>query len=214
MARQLTNLLEQRGKKLGNFLSELIHDFLILFGIVNIIGNIPHISALTNDISLQKKRKIFYFATFTSICLVSIFAVGGNFILLNVFDVTFSSFKVAGGIIVFLVSVRGVVLGPSKAVGFSENADFSQRFSTIVFPFLVGPGTLVTTILLMQASGRIQTLFVIMLVYSFVLLVLMLIPFIEKTVGKLIMLMTSRILYIFVAAKAVKFIISGIKECF
>ncbi len=198
----------------NNIVSSLIHDFLILFGIVNIIGNIPHISVLTSDLSKRDKKSIFFISSLTSFALVLLFALCGNFILINVFDITFASFKVAGGIIVFLVAVRGVVLGPSKAIATFQEEEKSQRFFSIVFPFLVGPGTMVTTILLMQASGKLHTSLVVFFVYITSFVILLTIPIIEKLVGKLIMTMISRILYIFIAAKAVKFIISGLKECF
>lgn len=112
---------------LSEIISTVIHDFLILFGIVNVIGNIPHISMITSDVPKSEKRRIFYFASMASLILVLAFAIGGNFILINVFDITFSSFKVAGGIIVFLVALRGVILGPSSAIGSIKDGDSYQK---------------------------------------------------------------------------------------
>ena len=199
---------------LANLLSDFLHDFLILFGIVNVVGNIPHISALTTEGDTAQKRRAFALASTTATAIILFFAITGNFLLASLFNVSFSAFKIAGGIVVFIVSIRGVVLGPSLAMPPVKKGDPRYSFMSIAFPFLVGPGTMVTAILLMQASGRIHTSVVTLAVYSSVFVILLFIPLIEKVIGKILMLLVSRILYIFIAAKATTFIISGLKECF
>lgn len=199
---------------LANLLSNFLHDFLILFGIVNVVGNIPHISALTTEGSTTEKRRTFALASLIATAIILFFAVTGNFLLASLFNVSFSAFKIAGGIVVFIVSIRGVVLGPSFAIPPLKKGDPKYSFMSIAFPFLVGPGTMVTAILLMQSSGRIHTSVVTLAVYSTVFVILLFIPLIEKLIGKILMLLVSRILYIFIAAKATTFIISGLKECF
>jgi multiple antibiotic resistance protein len=199
---------------MGNMISAYLHDFLILFGIVNVVGNIPNISSLTTGQNSAEKRKTFVLASFAAFVIVLVFALFGNFLLASLFNVSFAAFKVAGGIIVFLVAARGSVLGPSHAVPKMSDGQKELPFLGIAFPFLVGPGTMVTTILLMQASGRFQTSIVTLLVFACVLIILFAIPLIEKITGKILMLMVSRILYIFIAAKATTFVISGLRECF
>jgi len=198
----------------GNTLSAFLHDFLILFGMVNVIGNIPHISAMTIDEGQHQKRRTFALASLTAMCLILFFALSGNFLLVSLFDVSFSSFKIAGGIVVFIVSMRGVILGPIHAMPPLKKGAPEYLFMSVAFPFLVGPGTMVTGILLMQASGKLHTSLVTLAVYASAFLILLTIPVIERIVGKVIMLLVSRILYIFIAAKATTFILTGLKECF
>jgi multiple antibiotic resistance protein len=199
---------------IGNVLSAFLHDFLILFGMVNVIGNIPHISAMTIDENPGQKRRTFALGSLTAMCIILVFALSGNFLLISLFDVSFSSFKIAGGIVVFIVSMRGVVLGPIHAMPPLKKGSPEYSFMSVAFPFLVGPGTMVTGILLMQGSGKLHTSLVTLAVYASAFLILLAIPVIEKMVGKVIMLLVSRILYIFIAAKATTFIITGLKECF
>lgn len=199
---------------MGEAISSFLHDFLILFGMVNVVGNIPHISALITEETPDQKRRSFALASMTAALIILVFAVSGNFLLASLFNVSFSSFKIAGGIVVFTVSMRGVILGPTHAMPPLKKGPGSYSFMSIAFPFLVGPGTMVTAILLMQASGRIHTSIVTLAVYISAFGILLAIPLIEKIVGKIIMLLISRILYIFIAAKAADFIITGLKECF
>ena len=77
------------------------------------------------------------------------------------------------------------------------------------FPFLAGPGTIVTTILLMQAEGPWFTALAAVLVYAAILPLLHLAPLLHRAVGRVGILVVARILYIFVAAKAVTFVLGG-----
>jgi small neutral amino acid transporter SnatA (MarC family) len=63
----------------------------------------------------------------------------------------------------------------------------------------------------MQSDGAFFTAFVGLLVYAAVLPVLFLAPLVEKALGRVAVLVVSRILYIFIAAKAATFVIEGMK---
>ena len=84
----------------------------------------------------------------------------------------------------------------------------------IAFPFLAGPGTIVTTILLVQAEGGAFTALTAILVYATVFALLHLTPLIKRSLGHMGSLVLARILYIFIAAKAVAFVIGGLRGCF
>ena len=77
------------------------------------------------------------------------------------------------------------------------------------FPYLAGPGTILTTILLMQSGGSIVTAGAALLVYAAVLPVLHLAPLIHRALGQVGALVIARILYIFIAAKAIDFLLTG-----
>jgi small neutral amino acid transporter SnatA (MarC family) len=67
----------------------------------------------------------------------------------------------------------------------------------------------VTTILLMQVDGHLIATAAAVLVYAAVLPLLRLAPLLERAAGQVAVLVVSRILYIFIAAKAVTFFVAG-----
>jgi multiple antibiotic resistance protein len=138
------------------------------------------------------------------------FALLGSWMLKSVFEVNIASFKIAGGILVFAVAARGVLRGQRQV---SQNHHLSDDIAIfpLGFPFLAGPGTIVTTMLLMQTSGPLITAAAALLVYLTILPLLQLAPTIEKALGRVVVLVIARILYIFICAKAVTFVLEGLK---
>jgi len=189
-------------------LTYLFHDFFVLFAMVNAIGNLPVFADLTSEMDNKTRDRNYLIAVTVAGGIVLMFALFGDIMLRYVFSVSTSSFKIAGGILVFIVAARGVIIGNPKNM-----ASDSERKSIAVFPmgfpYLAGPGTILTTILLIQNSGRIHTVATVLVVYLAVFPVLKLAPLVEKAIGKIGVAVIARILYIFICAKAVNFILDG-----
>jgi multiple antibiotic resistance protein len=189
-------------------ISYLFHDFLVLFAMVNAIGNLPVFADLTSEMDRPKRARIYLLAVATAGGIVLAFALFGDIMLRNVFSVNTSAFKIAGGILVFIVAARGVILGNTQNK-VPDTVSNSIAVFPMGFPYLAGPGTILTTILLIQSSGRMLTVVTVLIVYIAVLPVLKLAPLVEKVIGKLGVAVIARILYIFICAKAVSFILDG-----
>lgn len=195
------------------FFTQLLHDYLVMFGMVNAVGNLPIFAELTQGMSAQARSKAYRIGVSTAASIVLGFALLGNWMLKVVFEVDTNSFKIAGGILIFLVS-----LAPRKQ-GASQSVDHEAHYDNVAvfpmgFPFLAGPGTIVTTILLFQSGGSFVTYLAVICVYLTVLPLMHLAPLMERAVGRVGIMVITRILYIFVAAKAVAFTVDGIKASF
>jgi len=189
-------------------ISYLFHDFLVLFAMVNAIGNLPVFADLTSEMDKSSRSRTYLVAVATAGGIVLAFALFGDIMLRNVFSVNTSAFKIAGGILVFIVAARGVILGnPQNKI--PDTISNSIAVFPMGFPYLAGPGTILTTILLIQSSGRMLTVVTVLIVYLAVFPVLKLAPLVERVIGKLGVAVIARILYIFICAKAVSFILDG-----
>jgi multiple antibiotic resistance protein len=193
--------------------AEIIHDYLVLFAMVNAVGNLPVFAEFTRSMDVQAKGRVFRLATVTAATIVFSFAIFGHWMLKSVFEVDFAAFRIAGGILVFAVAARGVMQGPRVAAISKSRYDNVAVFP-LGFPFLAGPGTIVTTILLFQSSGIVETAVAVLAVYLSVLPILYLSTLIERTIGSVGVLVVTRILYVFICAKATSFIIDGIRLSF
>lgn len=186
------------------------HDYLVLFAMVNAVGNLPVFSDLTHGMSRPERSMAYRTAVMTGGIIVLVFALFGNWMLQQVFEVTTADFKIAGGILVFAVAARGVLLGgPTKVAG--TEGSHNLGVFPLGFPFLAGPGTIVTTIMLFQRGADFITLAAVIAVYLTILPILFLAPLVERTVGRLGVMVITRLLYIFIGAKAVHFIMDGVR---
>ena len=188
---------------------QLLHDYLLLFAMVNAIGNLPLFADLTSAMNKKEQSGTYKIAVLTGGSIVLGFALFGDVMLRNVFNVSMPAFKIAGGILVFIVAARGVILGSQSSFSPVQNSQSVAVFP-MGFPFLAGPGTILTTILLLQSDGHVITVITVFLVYITIFPILKLAPFVERIVGKIGVLVISRILYIFICAKAASFILDGL----
>jgi multiple antibiotic resistance protein len=188
-----------------------VHDYLVLFAIVNAWGNLPVFADLVRGMAPAVRNRTFRIAVLTGLFIVMSFAWFGNWMLKSVFEVSIASFKIAGGILVFAVAAQGMLRGQRRLAPNQLRSDDVAVFP-LGFPFLAGPGTIVTTILLMQTSGPLTTSVAAFLVYLTILPLLRVAPMIEKAVGRVVVLVVARILYIFICAKAVTFALDGLKS--
>lgn len=176
---------------------------------VNAVGNLPVFADLTGNLNKQERKRTFLAAVAVGGGIVLAFALFGDIMLRNVFDINTSSFKIAGGILVFTVAAKGVLSGPSSD-HIHRTATNNIAIFPIGFPYLAGPGTILTTILLIQLDGRLMTALTVILVYLSILPILYLAPLVEKAIGKVGVMVIARILYIFICAKGVSFVLSGL----
>jgi multiple antibiotic resistance protein len=191
------------------FLDTLLHDALVLFAMVNAVGNLPLFADLTRDLAPSERNTCLRKGTLIAAAIVIGFALFGHWMLTDVFRVETGAFQVAGGVLVFSVAARGMLLGPQNAVRSKAKASEDLAVFPLGFPYLAGPGTIVTTILLLQAHGPLSAAAAAVLVYAAVLPVLHAAPLLERAAGKVSVLVVARILYIFIAAKAVAFFVDG-----
>ncbi|HDN74273.1 hypothetical protein DRP04_01340 [Archaeoglobales archaeon] len=195
--------------------------FTTLFVIVDPPGNLPIFIALTERLEAKMRRKISDRATIIAFSLLVVIMISGGAIL-DFFHVSINSLRVAGGILLFIVSVD-ILLGGVRREAYRKRAEESLDIDSIaVFPLALplytGPGAITAGIVIYsQASDLIMKLIAIfsaILVYSLVKLSHVYSEPIIRLLGRSGADIISRILAIFLAAIAVEFVFQGLKNEF
>jgi multiple antibiotic resistance protein len=83
---------------------------------------------------------IYFRASLLSLGVYALFALTGEFLFIEVFQVRIEAFRIFGGLIVFIISVRYFTHGSGSAQFFQGKP--SQIASSISIPFMVGPATI------------------------------------------------------------------------
>lgn len=157
-------------------LTKLIYAGVVFMGFLAIMNPISSISiflTLTNDENEQEIRKIALTATTTAFIIVLIFSLAGNF-LLNIFGVSFTALKIAGGILVGLIGYdmlqgKASQINKLSAESMQNTKDESSiGITPLGIPLLAGPGVIVTA--MNFASGSYINLFIT--IFSFGILCL------------------------------------------
>ena len=127
-------------------LKEIVSVALILFSIIDILGNLPIIISLK-----QRGLKIKAFEATVAAGLIMIVFLFIGELILSLFGVDVSSFAVAGAIVIFIIGLE-MILGVHFFKMDSELT--SGSFFPVAFPLLAGAGTL-TAILSLKAEYQL-----------------------------------------------------------
>lgn len=201
-------------------IDELLKFFVLLFVVVEPVTLVPVFASLTVGASEGYKRKMSLKAVLISGGVLSLFALAGAGFI-NMMGISIDAFRIAGGVMLFLIALEMVFARESGTkITSEEKIEVTQRADISVFPlafpFIAGPGAL-ATVLLTFGTARddymltLGLLGVIALVLAITLALLLLAPFVNRVMGVTGAHVVSRLAGVVLAALAVQFMIDGLK---
>jgi multiple antibiotic resistance protein len=204
-------------------IEQLVKFFVVFFVVVDPISLIPLFAGLTQGASARYKKKMAGKAAAIALAICVLFSlVGAKF--LDIMGISLSSFRIAGGTLLFLIALDMVFARPSGTRSTSSEQEEAKKREDIsvfplAFPFMAGPGALATILLSVGEVGTTPLLFAGMLgavgVVLAVCWVLMLAtPRLMKVLGVTGANVVSRLSGVILAALAVQFIVDGIRGSF
>ncbi len=186
----------------------VVHHALLLFAVVNPIGNIPVYADLTRDLGKREQARVMNLAVLTALFVVVVFALIGDWLLAYLFNVSTSNLEIAGGILLFIVALRGIL--PHGALYPQAEDRVMVAVFPIAFPIMAGPGAITVTIITAQAIGQSLMAITALVTFFFVFLIARNAHRLMRLVGPYAGTMIAKLLYIFLAAKAVAMILDGV----
>ena len=157
-------------------LKEILTIFMVLFAVIDIIGNIPIIIDLRQKAGHVQSEKASLIAGF--ILIIFLF-VGEQ--LLGIIGIDVHSFAVAGSLIIFFIALE-MILG-IKIYKEDKNPLNATVFS-LAFPLITGPGSLTTLLSLKAAYSNANIIVAIIINMFFIYIVLKGSSKIEKIIGE------------------------------
>lgn len=193
--------------------------FVTFFVVIDPVGNAPIFLGLTANESREHRRRIAVKAVLISAVTLVVFALVGE-IFLRLLGITLPAVRIAGGALLFLLSVDMVFARQSgiRTMTDTEAHEAEDRGDLAVFPLAVpliaGPGAITSIILLMgQAGGDplLQGLVVLIMlgVLALCLLSLLFASVLMAAMGVTGVNVVGRVLGIVLAALAVQYVLDG-----
>ena len=156
-------------------IQELASAFMVLFAVIDITGAVPIINDIQNK---GHKISAIKAALASYILLVAFLFVGDG--LLNLFSVDISSFAVAGSLVIFVLAemIFGIPIFKN------DSPSGTASIVPLVFPLIVGAGTLTTLLALRAEYHTINIIIALTLNIIVVYFVLKNVSLVEKIFGK------------------------------
>jgi multiple antibiotic resistance protein len=202
-----------------NFLQFALVTFTSVLFIVDPIAVVPTYLVITQGQSVAQRRTTASRACIAATVLLVTFAAAGRGIF-DLFGITLPAFRIAGGLILWVVAMDMLHGTRSTQEGSAEitegRAKDDVALTPLAMPMLAGPGAISTVMVL---SGQAQTKLQTVAVYAAILLT-SIVAWITLRIGEgLIMKMghtgirvMTRIMGLLLAAIAVQFVITGVNE--
>jgi multiple antibiotic resistance protein len=201
-------------------MEHLFSDFVLFFIVIDPIGVAAMFVALTHDMERSYQRRVAVEGTVLSAVILFTFFFGGN-ALLRALGIGIPAFRIAGGLLLLLLSVDMILARHSglRATTRSEEREAARKEDISVFPLafplIAGPGAL-TTVLLMASSVKGPLSFagiagVLAVVLTITWLALLYAPVILRFLGETGINVVSRLLGVILTALAVQYIIDGLR---
>ena len=200
-----------------------ISAFVTLFVIIDPPGCAPIFASLTSGAGAAGRRTMAIRSVLIAAAILLFFAVLGED-LLDTLGISLAAFRIAGGIMLFLIALEMVF---EKRTQRREqraneiNATPEQEDVSVfpmAIPMIAGPGSIASVMLLMARSDGLQGSLVVLGALLAVLLLTMLALLaagpIMRLLGHKVEAMITRILGVILAALAAQFVIDGISISF
>jgi multiple antibiotic resistance protein len=189
------------------FGDDLLRSTIALFVVINPIGIIPLFANITQKMQKKERNTVIKTTVITAAALLMIFAAVGTQIL-SIFGITISSFMIAGGILLFVVSIELLTHGGWR---FGGTVSDESGVVPLAFPLLAGPGAITAVILSYQTVGLAITMLSIAIVIGITYAVFYLSGTIYRILGRRGSLIVTRIFAVLIAAIAVQYVVDGLK---
>ncbi|MBP2315628.1 MarC family protein [Azospirillum soli] len=201
---------------MDDFVSALV----IFLVVVDPVGMVPIYLGLTRGFDSRRKRTIALRGTLISFAIIVFFAYLGE-IVLNALSIGMPAFRIAGGALLFWIAFE--MLFQLRAERKERTADDARTEEEahdlavfpLAIPLIAGPGTITSTLLLMDRYGATLpgqglVLGAAAVAVGSVTVLLLIADAVNKLLGRTVIHTVSRVLGIVLAALAAQTIIAGI----
>lgn len=202
---------------------ELLKFFVLFFVVVEPISLVPLFAGLTEGADRNFRRRMALKAVIVSGVVLLLFALGGAWFL-RTMNISLDAFRIAGGVMLFLIALEMVFARESGTRVTSEEKNESRKRADIsvfplAFPFIAGPGAIAIVLLTFGASRADVPLSfglfgVVVLVLAITYMLMRLTPIVMKVMGVTGANVVNRLSGVVLAALAVQFIIDGLGGAF
>ena len=197
--------------------------FITFFVIVDPPGCVPIYASLTKGANAAQRRAMAIRATTVAAGILFVFALFGEK-LLAALHIELNSFRIAGGIMLFLIAIDMVFEKRTerreeraqKIIDTPEIEDVS--IFPMAMPMIAGPGSIASVMLLMSQNSGIERAAMILSALGAVLLLtlfaLLAAGPIMRVLGTQAEAVITRLLGVLLAALAAQFVIDGLRTSF
>lgn len=202
-------------------IESLFNSFVTVLVTIDPPGLAPLFLALTAGMNRSERAQVAARASVIAFVVLALFAIAGAGIL-SVFGITLPAFRVAGGLLLFVIAFEMIFERrqdrKEKSAGVAITSDQIRHIAAfpLAVPLIAGPGAISATVLLashytgMAAIAALVAIVLVCLLITYAVLVLS--ERVDGFLGDTGRSILTRLLGLILAALAVQFVADGVKQ--
>lgn len=193
------------------FNAEILSSAVVLFLVMDPLGNIPIFLSLLQDVDPKRRWKIILRELIIALVILIIFLFFCQN-LLNLLHLQSESVSIAGGIILFIIGIRMVF--PSRHGIMGTNFDGEPIIVPMAIPLIAGPSTLATLMLLVHSdpTKMLSWFSVLLIAWTITAVILLSAPLFFKLLRRRGLAAIERLMGMILIMISVQMLVTGIKN--
>jgi MarC family membrane protein len=191
--------------------ADLVSAFVLLFLVLDPLGNIPIVASLLNQVDSRRRVKVILRECVLAYLILLAFMFGGKQFL-DLMHLSEISLSIAGGVILFMIAIRMVFKSPEGVLG--DSIAHEPFIVPLAIPLIAGPSALATVMLMVSREPAKLGIWVGAMTAAMLVTTLLLAlgERIEKLLGKRAMEAVERLMGLILTAIAIEMLLGGIKQ--
>ncbi|CUS45180.1 Membrane protein, MarC family [hydrothermal vent metagenome] len=204
----------------GGLIALYVSSLITFFVVIDPPGCAPIYAGLSKGASPPHRRAMAIRAVLVAAAILFVFALFGED-LLRALGISLASFRIAGGIMLFLIALEMVFekrtqRREDRAAKVAETPEVEDvSIFPMAMPMIAGPGSIASVMLLMSRNDGLEKSLVVLAalatILALTLLALLAAGPIMRVLGVKIEAVITRLLGVLLAALAVQFVIDGVR---
>ena len=182
---------------------------LLLFLILDPLGNIPILLSLFKDLPAARQRKVLLRELLIALVVLMLFLWGGQYAL-ELMHLRQESVSIAGGIVLFLIGLRMIFPTPDGVMG--EMPGGEPFIVPVAIPMIAGPSGMAAVMLLgSQEPGRMSDwMLALTIAWGATAIILFSATYLQKWLGTRVLTAIERLMGMVIVAISVQMLLDGI----
>jgi multiple antibiotic resistance protein len=184
---------------------------ILLFLVMDPLGNVPVFLAVLKDVSPQRKKLIIFRELLISLLVLMIFLFFGRHIL-NLLQISGPSLSIAGGIVLFLIALRMIFPIQQSGLGLSQEKE--PFIVPLAIPLVAGPSAIASVLLMVAREPERISAWLIALIIAWIATagILVASTYLSRALGQRGLTAIERLMGMILTTIAVEMFLQGLKK--
>ncbi|MFP4208891.1 MAG: YhgN family NAAT transporter [Wenzhouxiangella sp.] len=192
---------------------DLIGAAILLFVVMDPLGNIPIFLAVLDKVPVERRYRVLIRELVLALLLLLGFLFAGKYVLAFL-GLSEASVSVAGGIILFLIALKMIFPVPRSSRDEYDDDHDEPFLVPLAVPMIAGPSAM--AILLLLATGEPGRLAIwtvaVLLAWAATAVILLAAPLLKRLLGQRGLIATERLMGMLLVAIAVQMFLEGVGQ--